>query len=397
MFSGMCRPPTSGIGALWGAARTAVVALGFSTSVAAGQPDPSGIDFVTIGAPGNAAWAGGVDAPSPRWIGRGSVNYEYRIGRYEVTTAQWVEFFNAAYDRPANDRLPHLIPPDRWGAVETTPNTPGGRRWVVPAGREMVPVGTISWRMAAMYCNFLCNNKSTERSSFLNGAYDVSTFGYRGDVFTDQFTHNPGAQYWIPTLDEWFKASHYDPNKANPDGTLGGWWKYSNGSDTPFNYGPPGVHVIPGGIGRLPAPDPNGPLATANAGWNYQNFPGYSPFAVPLGSYAVTSPWGLYDVAGATSEWLEEVGFAQNLPQYPEARYFAGSAWASDSSDILDRFGVFGGDFPSLSTYDLGFRIASTVPAPPWVLAMACSVLAARRQRRDVEQPGECSTQGAQA
>jgi hypothetical protein len=40
--------------------------------------------------------------------------------------------------------------------------------------------------MAAMYCNWLHNNQSTDRQAFLNGAYDVSTFGYSGTVFTDQ-------------------------------------------------------------------------------------------------------------------------------------------------------------------------------------------------------------------
>lgn len=167
--------------------------LGLAASVLA-QPDPSGIDFVTVGAVGNAPWAGN-GTPGDRAVGRGSVGYEYKIGRFEVTTAQWVEFYNAAFDRPANDRLPHLIPPDHWGASGAMPHTPGGRRWSVPAGNEMIPVGNISWRMAAMYCNWLSNDKSADRSAFLNGAYDVGTFGYVGNVFTDQREHNPGARY----------------------------------------------------------------------------------------------------------------------------------------------------------------------------------------------------------
>ncbi|MBL9000834.1 MAG: hypothetical protein JNK25_06825, partial [Phycisphaerae bacterium] len=61
------------------------------------QPDPSGIEFVTVGAPGNPAYAG----PDNNNLvtGRGSVPYEFRIGRTEVTTAQWVEFYNAFYGR----------------------------------------------------------------------------------------------------------------------------------------------------------------------------------------------------------------------------------------------------------------------------------------------------------
>src|SRR4051812_37098685 len=115
-----------------------------------------GIDFVTVGSPGNPAWPGN-GTPNDHVVGRGSVGYEYRIGRYEVTTAQFVEFFNAAFDRPQSYWLPNLIPPTHWGAVATTPHTPGGLRWTVPAGNEMRPVGNIDWRMAAMYCNWLCN------------------------------------------------------------------------------------------------------------------------------------------------------------------------------------------------------------------------------------------------
>jgi len=81
------------------------------------QVDPaSGIDFVTIGAIGNARWVGD-GTGGDRALGRGHCQLEYRIGKFEVTTAQWVEFMNAAYDRPFSDRLPHLLPPDsgNWG------------------------------------------------------------------------------------------------------------------------------------------------------------------------------------------------------------------------------------------------------------------------------------------
>ncbi len=277
-------------------------------AVTSAQVGPDGIDWVTVGAVGNAPWPGNGTRPDLA-IGRGSVGYEYKIGRFEVTTSQWAEFFNAAYDRNPNDRLPHMLPPDHWGAVSTTPNTPGGLRWSVPAGREMLPVGDISWRMAAMYCNWLCNDKRADRAAFLNGAYDVSTFGYtgpNGDIFTDQRAHTPGARYWIPTWDETLKAFHYDPNRANPDGTRGGYWLYSYTSDTPLPGGPP----------------------PSRGGTGFANYGFYSPspFSIPLGSYNVTSPWGLYDTAGATGEWSESVYSTLDGRPY---RYFDGSYWTS--------------------------------------------------------------------
>ncbi len=320
-------------------------ALLAATTTALADIDPlSGIDFVRITHAGNTPWPG-TGTPDDRTSGRGGVNYEYHIGRFEVTTAQWVEFFNAAYDRPVADRIPHLAPPSFWGGVPVTPNTPGGLRWQVPAGNEMLPVGNISWRMAAIYCNWLHNNKSSAREAFLDGAYSVSTFGYFGNIFTDQAAHHPGARYWIPTWDEWLKAAHYDPHRYGEE--QGGWWLYPNGTDTPLVYGPPGVEV-------------NGQLAQANAGW-WMSFPGYNPDLVPLGAYAeVTSPWGLFDVAGGSAEWTESI---LTGPGLPPTRFVDGSARAFGPL-ARDALTQFSSDFPSFSPFDLGFRIASSVPAP---------------------------------
>ncbi len=326
-----------------------MLALGSFCGPAHADIDPlSGIDFVRITHPGNAPWAGD-GTPNDRAIGRGSVGYEYSIGRFEVTTSQWVQFFNAAYDRPVADRLPHLIPPDHWGAVGATPNTPGGLRWQVPAGNQMRPVGDISWRMAAMYCNWLHNNKSTDRQAFLNGAYDVSTFGYVGSNFTDQLTHHPDARYWIPTWDEHLKASHYDPHRFGPD--QGGWWLYNTTRDVP---------TIPG------APPSMGGIGEANTGgWGG----GPSPFSIPLGAYSdVTSPWGLFDTAGGTAEWIEDVRFVAGT----RTRLYEGSWWV-DGPPVADRISAVSDVFPSLSTFDLGFRIASSVPGPSTGMLLVCA------------------------
>lgn len=362
---------------VWG-----VIGLGGLTDSVLADIDPnSGIEFVTVGAVGNAPW-GGNGTPGDRAVGRGSVNYEYRIGKYEVTTAQWVEFFNAVFDRPASDAIPFvpLAPePSFWGAQSVTPNTPGGRRWAVRPGQDMRPVGDISWRMAAIYCNFLHNNKATNRQAFLSGAYDVSTFGFagpNGQAFTDQATRSPGARYFIPTWDEWLKAAHYDPNKNGPG--QGGWWQYSTTSDTRPVYGPPGLRVSLGPDGVFS--DPNGQLSQANALWDLTDFPNLDPFSVPLGAYAVTSPWGLYDTAGATAEWTEEI---LQFTQSERFRSFEGSFWSLPYT-VGDFVGSTGGDeFPNVPTYEFGLRIAALVPTPGTAAtAIGCVALIGRRRKR---------------
>ncbi len=337
------------------------------SGTALAQVDPlSGIDFVTIGDVGNPNWTGGGTYHN----NRGRVDYEYKIGKFEVTTSQWVEFVNAALDRPPADRIPWVVTPFGWGATSMTPLNSGGRRYRVLAGGEMIPAGGITWRSAAVYCNWLHNGKSFERSAFLNGAYDISTFD-DGPTYTDQVTRSPGAQYWIPSLDEWMKAAHWDPVKANADGAVGGWWFYSNRSDTAPVYGPPGVLV-------------NGRLAEANSNWSDFNYPGYNPFTVPLGAYPQTmSAYGLLDLAGGTSEWLEET-FVDVGETYFRARYFDGSP--RDSSPFgADRIlGMFGGEAPLIPLMDTGLRIAASIPAPgvlPGLLILGSWTLARSRRR----------------
>ncbi len=362
-----------------GAAAASLAALALAALFAApaqAQPDPSGIDFVTVGAPGNAAWEG------PGYNnGKGSVSYEFKMGQYEVTTAQWAEFFNAALDRPTTDRIPFVSAPQVWGAQSMTPQAPGGRRWSVPTGNEMRAVGGITWRTAAVFCNWLHNGKGTDRAAFLSGAYDVSTFGSQGGGILDQLTRSPGAQYWIPSTDEWLKAAHYDPAKQNSDGSLGGWWQYSNGSDTTYAYGPPGTLVRADGD---PRPDPNGVLATANAGWDAGRFPGQNAQAVPLGSYATTNPWGLFDVAGATSEWTEGYFQIEGQP-FPSDRALDGSSWlVFVRPTVTDQTQYLAGSYePFVQFSDFGFRVA-TVPGPTglgFAILVSSSLLFRRRIR----------------
>lgn len=304
-----------------------------STVPAQAQADPSGIDFVTVGAVNNPAYSG----PDSNNLvtGRGSVPYEYKIGRTEVTTAQWMEFFNAFYGR-----APGVGLPIRWGAVDQGGTESPRFRLSSSTDAGMLPVSGVTWRTSAMFCNWLHNDKSNDLSAIQNGAYDISTFGYggpNGAIFTDQAAHNPGARYWIPTLDEWIKGSYYDPNFGGT-GVGGWWWNTPAGTNVPLVHGPPGVGQS------------NSDFDLANGGH----------YRIPLGAYPGTlSPWGLLDVAGATQEMLESIRTTDGIPE----RMQIGAHWTADDlgTDYIYRIGD---DFPSLSSIYVGCRLAAAVPSP---------------------------------
>jgi formylglycine-generating enzyme required for sulfatase activity len=334
------------------------------------QVDPaSGIDFVTIGALGNEPIRSRVSPLD----GRGSVNYQYAIGRMEITTTQWVEYLNAVFDRPANDMVDFRSRPRTSGVVSTTPinrANPDAFRWNVRQGGDLIPVGGIAWRAAAMYCNWLHNDKQMTRESFYSGAYDIFNT-------TNSIARLPGARYFIPTHDEWLKAAHYDPQRQNADGSVGGWWNYSNGSDQAFVGGPPGALV-------------GGQLATANTGWRVGDYGDGNgddllPWTIPLGSYpTVTSPWGLLDVAGGMSEWTETAVTAGGNTGVA----FDGSQHSlfADSGDIVDRLNGFGSlqslDGVAGSYQGLGLRLGMAIPSPSvaWLVGFA-GAFGLRRRR----------------
>ncbi|MDP1662384.1 MAG: SUMF1/EgtB/PvdO family nonheme iron enzyme, partial [Phycisphaerales bacterium] len=315
-----------------------------------------GIEFVTVNplGPGgvpNAPYSAGVPAERD-----GSLGHTFRIGRNEVTSQQIGEFL-LAVDQVAlatGQPIPFVSFPEFIGGT-------GGQN-------PMAPAGGITWRTAAIFCNWLHNDRAMTRAAFMNGAYDVSTFGYvNGNIFTDQAAHNPGARFWIPTMDEMLASHHYDPNRYGQG--QGGYWQYNLSQDTRPVYGPPGVMV-------------NGQLAQANSGWLPADYPGMNlpfPFGVSLGAYAdQQSPWGLLDAAGGTSEWTELVYFA-GIPY----RGIHGSS-AAGSPFINDFIGGFTSDLPSSGHYQWGFRIAAVIPTPSFA-GLATIIMfhyAARRNRR---------------
>jgi formylglycine-generating enzyme len=164
------------------------------------------MDFVTIGHAGNLGDTRAEAYP----YGCGAVGYNYRIGKNEVTNAQWNAFIAVAGAPTGNPS----------GAYDTGAFFTGAQQ----------PANCVSWYEAAQFCNYLTSgNKSL-------GAYQ---FGTNGSITVDRASAILafGTTYVIPTEDEWYKAAYFKPDAS-------GYSLYANGTDTApvagvqSNYGP---------------------------------------------------------------------------------------------------------------------------------------------------------------
>jgi hypothetical protein len=79
------------------------------------------------------------------------------------------------------------------------------------------PAYFLSWFDLARYSNWLHNNYGSLES----GAYTLN------GATTGIISRNPGATYWVPLENEWYKAAYY---KAT--GTDAGYWKFATRSDS---------------------------------------------------------------------------------------------------------------------------------------------------------------------
>lgn len=319
---------------------TLILALAATAPVLA-QPVPDfGFNWRTIGAPGNRAT---IPSEVPMWpeLETGSVDYEYRLMRTEVTTAQYFEFLTA-YNPFSGGMFPDVWITGLWIGSDGA----GGVR-MYPAAANWP--ATASWRMGARMCNWLHNGKVNEAWAFETDAYDTSTFTQNPDGTYNDAQHLPGARFWIPTADELVKGHYYDPNRYGHG--QGGYWLSPNGTNEEL----------------LPELPENGGQTNADLTTWYPQMQG-----MDIGSYPwVQSPWELLDGSGGEREWTE------TWRPLDTDRWQIGSRFGG--SGIYDRLDMRIALNPA--TQLGGFRFASVVPSPGVLWLLAVTGIFNRRNR----------------
>jgi formylglycine-generating enzyme len=270
------------------------------------------IDYVSVGHAGNAADS----------TGYGAVSYAYNIGKYEVTNAQYGEFLNAKGASNSNG----IYNSNMASTGITQDGSSGSFSYSVTSGFENKPVVHVSWFDAARFANWMMNGQ---------GGGDMETGAYTLNGATSGIiTANIGAQVYIPTEDEWYKAAYY--SAANTSYSL-----YPNGQNT---------------------------ITTDDA--NYGNAVGSTTV---VGTYSGDpSSYGTFDQGGNVWEWNDAV--------IGSSRGLRGGSFDFVESSLLSSLRIL--DVPSSESATIGFRVAS-VPEPTSIVLtmLASGVMLIRRKR----------------
>jgi sulfatase modifying factor 1 len=311
------------------------------------------IHYVSVGHAGNAA--------DPT-TGFGAVAYDYQIGKYEVTNAQYTEFLNAVqpygtggggigFNGVYNANMGSHVR----GGINYTDDAADGAKYTIRSYMGDKPVNFVSWYDAARFTNWLHNGQGS--GSTEKGAYTLS--GNTGIV-----TKNVGATVYLPSEDEWYKAAYYDPTTGAGGGD--NYWAHATRSDTAP------TEASANSTGGISNPSAN--VANYNFGANWNGQVGNVTTVGSAGA-AANSYFGTADQAGNVWEWNDAVIFSTS-------RGLRGGSWYTDSGLLAASYRNIVP--PASESSDMGFRVASVpVPEPSAFLVsmLLVSAVLIRRHR----------------
>jgi len=281
------------------------------------------IDWVTVGAPGNAADTDPVCGP---WSASpcGAVAAPYKIGKYEVTNAQYAEFLNAVAVTDANGLYNTSMGSDATFGGISQSGSSGSYSYAVKPGFESKPVTFVSFWDAARFSNWLQNGQPAGLQTSLtteDGAYTLTPAA----IAANSVLRNPTASVFLPSENEWYKAAYYDPIAG------GLYYDYPTGTNAIIGCVAPGSDTG-NSANCWPATSPSGALTD-------------------VGAYSLSdSPSGTFDQGGNLYEWHEQI----KLGSY---RGFRGGAWGYSAGSLAA--GVSHYNSPTYVNFTIGFRVAS--------------------------------------
>src|SRR6476659_6828929 len=257
-------------------------AILFAALVASSSAEAVTIDLVPVGNSGNA--------PDVRYnnISVGSVANAYQIGKYEVTAGQYSEFLNAVAKADPNGLYNPAMggPPNNYGTNIQRAGSSPNYSYSVAADWANRPVNFVSFWDAARFANWLHNGQPTGAQ----GSGTTEDGAYHDVENQTLFGRNPGARFFIPTENEWYKAAYH-----KNDGVTGNYWDYPTASDTLLGN-------------TLPDPGNHANFWDGGGTGNHTYTIDSPYYRTEVGSFVNSpGPYGTFDQAGNVSEFNEAV------------------------------------------------------------------------------------------
>jgi formylglycine-generating enzyme required for sulfatase activity len=298
-------------------------------------------EFVTVGDPNNL--------PDPQ-TGLGAASEVFQIGIYDVTVAEWA-FFLTAVQATDNDGR-HLYHPQEFTGEITSYNflqafedqgrvtyvcddkntifytdSDGSSAYYQSTrfpSRATFPITGISCDDGKRYCNWRHHgrpviDKLDEETILITetGAYDF-TNGQGGVLCV-------GATYFLPTLNEWYKAAYYKGGGINA-----GYWRYPLQADSLPFQGSIDALLKPGAVRK------GANFATITYGWFYNTTTYYTqetPGLTTVGFFKDSpAPCGAYDLGGNVRQWTSDLVSTKQGDQ----AIVPGGCWSETSDALLN-------------------------------------------------------------
>ena len=254
------------------------------------------MEFVPVGNPNFQNDPTDGDALTGGTQNFGAVAYDFQIGKYEVTNAQYVAFLNAIAATDTYSLYETEMGSDPRSGITRSGSSGSYTYTLKEALWANKPANSISFWDACRFCNWLHNGRPSGlqgADTTENGAYDLTLPNV---VANNTATRKPNAKYFLPSEHEWYKASFHQP--AAFGGDSDDYWLYGTGSNTvPARATADSSGNIDNDINNI---------ANMNRGadWNGQDG---NVTTVGSGGIGSKSFYGAFDISGNVWEWNESI------------------------------------------------------------------------------------------